>query len=77
MHLRCSIFFLRVGVGAWDSLGILCSHYVPYGSIMFPPSSQYVPNSTTLNPISFAQKFSSCNLQGETYNISSLGIPKV
>ncbi len=23
MHSRGSIFFLRVGVGAWDSLGIL------------------------------------------------------
>jgi hypothetical protein len=47
---RGSIFFLRVGVGAWDSLGILCSHYVPYGSIMFPPSSQYVPNMFPIAP---------------------------
>jgi len=49
-----------------------CFHQILNRFPKFSIFSQHVPNSTTLHPISFAQKFSSCNLQGETYNISIL-----
>jgi hypothetical protein len=80
MHLRGQIFFLRVGVGARENLKFpLCSISFYHVLTKFPKfsiCSQHVPNSTTCNPISFAQTSPLVTYKDKP-TIYILGMPKI